>query len=151
MQLKSMIRVGVVSDRDPVRCAVRVIFPDQDEMVSGWLPLVVLQARETKEFALPDIDETVVCIFLGSGIEKGYCIGAIYTSDREPPTSNGDERGVWFPDGSHVVFDRAAGMLVVNAMGNVSVTAPSTTITGNVTINGSLDVSGSITRGGEPV
>lgn len=147
--LKSLVRVGIVSDRDPKRCAVRVIFADQDAMVSGWLPVVVLQARDTRDFALPDIDETVVCVFLGSGLEAGFCLGTIYTS--AAPAISGDERGVWFPDGSHIVFDRASGTLVINAAGNVKVTAPNTTIEGDVTINGNLDVSGTITRGGVPL
>jgi len=149
MSLKSLVRVGVVSDRDAERCAVRVIFRDQDELVTDWLPVVVPQTKETKDFSLPDIDEPVVCIFLGSGLEAGFCLGAIYTG--ASPAASGDERGIWFPDGSRVVFDRASGTLVVSTAGSVSVTAPSTTIDGNVTIKGNLDVSGTITRGGEPL
>lgn len=145
--IKSMVRVGIVSDRDPKRCAIRVIFPDQDNLVTDWLPVVVTQALKTRAFSLPDIDETVVCVFLGSGVEKGYCLGAIYDEDNVS-ASSGDQSGVWFPDGSRVVFDRSSGVLTVEAKGGVSIKAPTTTIDGNVHITGNLTVDGGITRGG---
>lgn len=144
--MKSMVRVGTVSDRNPNSCSVRVVFSDQDDLVSDWLPVVLPQALNTRDFSLPDIDETVVCVFLGSGIEAGFCLGAIYTDAN--PVGNEEQRGVWFPDGSYVVFDRETGTLTVAANGGVIITAPSTRINGDVRITGNLIVEGSITRGG---
>lgn len=144
--MKSMVRVGTVSDRDSELCAVRVILPDQDDLVTDWLPVVVPQALNTRDFSLPDIDETVVCVFLGSGVEAGFCLGAIYTDAQA--AGNENQRGVWFPDGSQVIFDHATGNLTVIAKGSVIITAPSTMINGNVRVTGNLVVDGSITRGG---
>lgn len=144
--MKSMVRVGTVSDRNPDSCSVRVVFSDQDDLVSDWLPVVLPQALNTCDYSLPDIDETVVCLFLGSGIEAGFCLGAIYTDAN--PAGNGEQRGVWFPDGSHVFFDHKTGTLTVTANGGVVIKSPSSTIDGNVRIVGNLVVEGSITRGG---
>lgn len=147
MDLRNLIRVGVVSDRSTKLCAVRVVFEDQDNLVSGWLPVILPQTGSTKDFMLPDIDERVVCLFLGNGIEAGFCIGSFYAGGL-PGGVSGDKRGVWFEDGSYVEFDRATGTLRVKAQGNVAVMAPAVTIDGNVTISGNLAVGGTFTHGG---
>lgn len=145
--LKHLIRVGTVSNRNPGRCAVRVIFDDLDRLVSDWLPVVVPQALHTRDMALPDIGETVVCLFLGTGVESGFCLGAVYAE--AAPAGSGSERGVWFPDGSSAYYDREAGELHVAAKSSVVVKAPSVTIDGDARITGSLSVEGDLLQGGD--
>lgn len=140
--MRNTVRLGTVTDHDHDSCAVRIVFEDQDNLVSDWLPVVVPQAEGARYVSLPDVGDTVIAVFLGNGIEAGFCLGAIYIS---APPGTANQNGVWFPDGSHVYYDRAAGVLTVQAASNVAITAPTVTITGD------LDVSGSITRGGVPL
>lgn len=134
--LQNLIRVGVVSSRNPEKCAVKVIISDQDNMVSNWLPVIVPQSLKNKDYALPDVGEQVVCLFLGNGIETGYCLGSIYSEADVPPTNNGNKRGTWFEDGSYVEWDRGTGDLTIRAKGNINIIADGDiTITseGNIT------------------
>ncbi|HJU29769.1 MAG TPA: phage baseplate assembly protein V, partial [Candidatus Binataceae bacterium] len=57
-----MFRVGLVNAQDPAKCAVRVAFPDRDQLQSWWLPVVVLKTQNDKSYWLPDIGEQVVCL-----------------------------------------------------------------------------------------
>lgn len=141
MKIESMIRVGVVSDRSVGRCAVRVIFEGQDQMVSDWLPVVQPLAGNARFFALPEVGGSVICLFLGTGLETGFCAGMYYTGG-DVPAADGNKIGVWLPGGNYVELDQETGALAVRATGGVSITAPTVSIIGN------LSVSGSITRGG---
>lgn len=147
MVLRNLIRIGIVSDRSADECAVRVVIEDQDELVTDWLPVIVPSAGRTKDFILPDVGDRVVCLFLGNGLEAGFCLGSYYSGD-VPSGATGDKRGVWFEDGSYVEFDRNAGILRVKATSSVAVTAPTITIDGNATVTGNLTVNGRIFGGG---
>lgn len=128
-----MIKIGVVSTADQASGSVRVTFADRDDMVSAPLP-VITAGGWGRGIALPDPGETVLCVFLDNGQSAGFCLGAYYAGDEHPP-GNGNQRGIWFEDGSFVYYDRAAHMLQVKAARGVRV-------------EGDLIVTGSITRGG---
>jgi hypothetical protein len=105
MELEDIVRVGIVSVVDkPNRC-VRVIFNGQEKMVSGWLKVIksppfipakdVPQRTEHEaggsgyaEYAshkhdvivspwLPDVNDTVLCLYLPVFNGDGYVLGAI--------------------------------------------------------------------------
>lgn|GEM_PF-1713323 len=152
---KNMIRAGVVSTVDAKRCTVRVSFPDQEGMVSDELPLLLQRG----DYTLPAVNDSVLCLFLGNGIQIGFCLGTYYMEDIAPPQTNPDRVGTWFPGGSYVYFDKATNALHIKAVGEVQIESNASfgadihiqggaTIGGNVTINGNLNVSGTITHGG---
>lgn len=74
----TLIRRGTVSSRSVDEGEVRVTFEDQDDSVSGWLPVVVPKNLEYDELAIPDINDSVVCVFLASGLEDGFCLGVLH-------------------------------------------------------------------------
>ncbi|KEQ22303.1 phage baseplate assembly protein V [Paenibacillus tyrfis] len=146
--LANMVRVGTVSVIDPDRCAVRVVFPDRDDLVSDFLPVVVLPG----EYVLPKVNDRVLCLFLGNGLETGFCLGSFYFNASPPPTTAPEKRGTWYRDGSYIDFDEASGTLAVHAKGKVIIKAASgLEIAGDVHISGNLTVDGSITGGGVSV
>ncbi|MCM3632928.1 hypothetical protein M3180_06330 [Paenibacillus camelliae] len=67
-----------MSDVSVSRGEVRVLNPDQDNKVTGWLPVVVPRHLKNNAAALPAINETVVYVSLGSGLEAGYCLGVFH-------------------------------------------------------------------------
>lgn len=75
----NLIRVGNVSDIDASRLAVRVVMPDRDDLVSGWLPLCrpPLRYDEYTALVMPEVGEQVLCLFLGNGLEAGFWLGTI--------------------------------------------------------------------------
>lgn len=86
MLAQNIIRVGVVSSSDPGRQAIRATFPDRDDQVSDWLPVIIPPIKteytvngETLclEIEIPKLDEEVLCIFLGNGLETGFCVGKV--------------------------------------------------------------------------
>ncbi|MFX3635459.1 MAG: hypothetical protein ACE3L7_04175 [Candidatus Pristimantibacillus sp.] len=74
----TLIRVGIVSDRNVAEGTVKVTFEDQDNMVTDWLPVVVAKNLENSSTAIPNINDTVVCAFLASGLEDGFCLGVLH-------------------------------------------------------------------------
>jgi len=70
------IRVGTVSDRSIADGEVRVLFEDEDDRVSDWLPVIVPKHLEDSSTAIPDVNDTVMCAFISN--EDGYCLGVIH-------------------------------------------------------------------------
>lgn len=99
-------RYGYVSDFDPDRMMARVRFPDLGDLISGWLPVGVMNSLNNHdEFAL-DIDEHVFCIMMGSGVEEGIILAAIYDDKNKPSNKNREQRYTKFQDGTEIFYDR---------------------------------------------
>ncbi|MGO4540381.1 phage baseplate assembly protein V [Paenibacillus sp. 2TAB19] len=123
------IKVGKVSTVNAALAAVRVTFPDSDDLVSPELPLLVTPGV----YALPEVGASALCLLFGGG--AGICLGSYY-NDHDPPMNVIPSRyGTWFADGSHVYYDKAAGELKIKAASKVH-------------IEGDLVVSGTINHGG---
>jgi len=153
----NLTRVGIVSAVDVAKAAVQVVFNDADEMVSNWLPVLQMYAHKNKFYALPDVGEQVLCMFLASGLENGFVIGSFYSDEDTPPVSDKDKYHMKFEDGTTIEYDRNAhkltaevkGDLIAEVDGKVELTCPTlkvdcpdSTFTGKVTIENGLVVSG---------
>ncbi|MBP1924588.1 phage baseplate assembly protein gpV [Sedimentibacter acidaminivorans] len=68
--VKNIIKVGQVSSINFNKSSVKVTFPDKDNIVSNYLPIL------NPGYYIPKIGDQVVCIFLGNGIEQGFCLGS---------------------------------------------------------------------------
>lgn len=60
------------------------------------------------DYAMPDLDEDVVCLFLPCGSVEGFVLGSFFTGELEPPASRQDIRMVMFKDGTTIAYDRDA-------------------------------------------
>lgn len=145
-----MIKVGKVVAVDARTCRVRVQLPDNDGVVTYWLPVVVNKSQKDKFYWLPDIGEEVVCVFLEHGIEQGFVLGAIYNEKDKVPVASKEKFHIRFEDGTWIEYDRKAHKLTATVNGDIEITANSqkiasiTTHNGNVLINGDLVVNGEI-------
>jgi len=72
----NLLRVGIVSSVDESLKAVRVVIEDQDDLVTGWLQVIVPPIAGIS-IQFPAVGDMVLCAFLGSGIETGYCLGKV--------------------------------------------------------------------------
>ena len=135
MDIKSLVRVGVVSSVNPANGTARVAFNALDSVVSYDLPIITRGSKADKDYWIPDIDEQVLCLmqpdYNGRGSCVGYIVGTFYSSVDSPAENNADVRAIKFSDGTVIKHDRATGDLSVNATGNINIKAA-----GTITING---------------
>ena len=108
--LNPTFRVGIVQQQDPAHAKVRVVFPDYDEMISWWLPVVFAKTQDDKVYWIPDIGEQVVCL-MDLRDEAGAVLGAIYSSADVPPVNSADKFHIAFKDGARFDYDRVAHVL----------------------------------------
>ena len=118
-----LIRVGEVTTVDPAKLTCRVTFDDDAGYTSAELPVLQPNTFKNKDYALPDIGEDVLCLFLPGGVERGFVLGSFYAGNVTPPASSQDVREVKFSDGTVVKYDRSAHKLTADVKGDVSVKA----------------------------
>ena len=127
--------------QDAVNCRVRVRFPDRNNMLSYWLPIVVTKSQDDKAYWLPDLGEQVVCT-MDEHDEDGAVLGAIYSSvDTTPAGVSANIRQLLLSDGANFKYDKGTHALTVAlpAGATMTVTANGATIeidsSGNVLIS----------------
>lgn len=131
-------KIGEVSSINPARCTARVIFDDENSMVSYDLPIMQRNSLGNRDYQMPDIGEDVLCLFRSDGFEDGVIIGSFYAGDVEPPETTADRRTVVFKDGTRICYDRAAHTLTVTIAGTEIVfdqQKGSITVPDSVTVN----------------
>ena len=169
-------KIGEVSSINPVKCTARVIFDDENSMVTYDLPIMQRNSLGNRDYQMPDIGEDVLCLFRSDGFEDGVIIGSFYAGDVEPPETTADRRTVVFKDGTRICYDRAAHTLTVTIAGteivfdqqngsimvpdsvtvncttatihaskSVTIDAPDTFFTGNITVQGLITGQGGFT------
>lgn len=171
--IPSLIKIGEISSIDPSKCTARVVFDDEDSIVSYDLPVLQRNSLKNCDYAMPDVGEDAVVLFFGEGQEDGVILGSFYAGEVTPPEATENRRTVVFDDGTRVCYDRSEHKLTVTIEGTEvvfnrqdgSVTVPNavtincTTATVNASssvtldtpktdITGVLNVSGLITGSG---
>jgi len=154
--LKNMIRIGKVSSINYDRGAVKVTFPDKDDIVSDFLPYLSF------EYNMPEVGDTVLCVFLPNGISKGFCLGQPYSLKNMPVQpgpqyyyKNIYDEAFYQYDKNSKTLTIDADNIVLNAATSIVLKAPTitldgeATITKNLTVNQNLTVSGTISAGGD--
>ena len=150
--LNGLIKIGVISSIDYAKGTARVSFEDDDEVVSYELQVLHTNTLQNKDYAMPDVGEDVICIFLPSGNEEGFILGSVYAGDTMPPENSGDFRTILFKDGTKISYNRATHELKATIEGteitanrqDVSVTAPNsitaTAKTATITASGAATI-----------
>ena len=137
MDIKNLFRPGEVVETDPEKCMVRVKFPDADELVSYWLQVVQLQTYDNQHYFMPDVDEMILCFYLGydpiTGI-AGFTFGSAFNEKDTPPESGQDIYYTKYKDGTRLKYDRKEHLLTANIKGDVLIT-----VDGNDGADGSVD------------
>lgn len=122
---RTLIREGVVTQVIPERCAVRVTFEDRDGLTSAELPILQPSCWRDKFYALPDVDDVVVCLMAPNDPNGnvGWVIGSRYHDKNEPPAQDIDISKILFDDGTWIQYDRAKHELRIEVVGNVVINA----------------------------
>lgn len=135
-QFAPPFRVGIVTAQQlsPFQ-AVRVQFPDRDNVQSWWLPIVQPKAQDDKVFWIPDVGEQVV-VLMDEHDENGAVVGAIPSNvDTPPGWASANMFGVQFSDGTIIRYDRGAHALTATVVSGGTATV--STGKGNQVVLGS--------------
>ena len=107
--IKNLIRLGVVSSKNPSNMTVRVVFDGKENLVSAELPVLNRGSQQVKDYWLPDVNE-------------GYVLGSHFSTQDAPVKTGDGIRRIDFGDGSYVEHDRSSGNLTIHATGVVTIT-----------------------------
>ena len=125
MDIRDIVRTGIVCDRNGAKGTVRVTFPDKEDLVSGELPVIMMGSHGTKEYHLPEEGTQVLCCFMpnpsGRGMNDGFVIGGFYSVEDPPEQTDPKVRCIKLPDGCYIKFD-GAGNIAIHATGNLTLT-----------------------------
>ncbi len=103
---EDLIKIGEVSSIDPARCTARVVFDDENSLVSYDLPVLQRNTFGNRDFQMPDVGEDVLVLFLGPGQEDGIIVGSFYAGEVSPPEATSERRTIVFKDGTRLCYDR---------------------------------------------
>lgn len=92
-------------------------FPDVDDLLTQWLPVVHSKTQDDKQFWTLDVGEQVKCL-MDDRLEDGCILGSIYSEVDIPPTDDVDEYGVTFKDGGWFSYNRRTGLFTALIMGD---------------------------------
>jgi phage baseplate assembly protein V len=147
--LKNLFRVGFVSAISYQAGTVSVTFPDKDGIVSDYIPYLSF------EYEMPAIGDQVLCLFLGNGLAKGFCLGRFFYAGNKPVTPG---QGVYYKvfaqdTNAFLKYDKNSQTLTLTAAnmifnGNLTVNG-STSINGNTAITGNTNIKGELTATGD--
>lgn len=122
MNIKSLIKEGIVSSVNPEKCSARVVFPDKDSLVSAELPILQPAGMKNKFYSLPDVGDSVVCLFAPNSQDgTGFIIGSRYDDKNSPPAQLQDISCIKFSDGTTISYNRASHLLAINCVGNIKI------------------------------
>lgn len=123
VQFAPPFRVGIVTAQQVTPFpAVRVKFPERDNIVSYWLPLSVRSSQDDKDFWMPDIGEQVLCL-MDEHDENGAVLGAIYSNvDTPVGWAAVGVRGFQASDGAVVTYNRNTHVLTAQLPNGAAVT-----------------------------
>lgn len=111
---------------------------------------------------IPDIGSQVLCLAIGNNLNSLVYLGSLYRKTNNTPTDDKylQSYGIYGKDGHFIGIDKLEQTfkliytgkinidkiqeMTINVSGNVNLTAPTTTINGDVKVNGKMDVTGPI-------
>lgn len=140
------MRVGIVKQQDLSMARVRVVFPELDQMMTYWLPIVVQKTQNDKAYWIPDIGEQVICM-MDPHYEAGVVLGAIYSQSDPTPVASANKFHLGFKDGAAFEYDRAAHVLSMSFADGTSITYNAGTSTLNLSGGAAASVQVSVPNG----
>ncbi|WP_219908494.1 phage baseplate assembly protein V, partial [Brevibacillus brevis] len=114
MDMKNILRVGIVSSVDERDATARVVFGDREDVVSYNMDILSRGSFLLKDYWLPDVNEQVWCLFLPTGNADGIILGSTYNQEDPVPIKNKNKRHIRFGDGTFIDYDRETHTLTID-------------------------------------
>lgn len=103
--VRNLVKVGQVSSIDPEKGTVKVLFLDKDDIVSDDIPMLHF------EYHMPEVEDQVLCLFFGNGLERGVCLGRFYSDVSLPPANDKDLYKKQVDDDMHIQYHKKTKIL----------------------------------------
>ncbi|NOU49978.1 phage baseplate assembly protein V [Pseudoalteromonas sp. JBTF-M23] len=145
-RLERLLACGEVVDLDPVGHRVKLVLPGHDNVQTDWLPVISRRALGVQIYTIPKMGEQCWALFVPfSGMERGVVLGATYNDTDTPPIDNPAQTWMQFEDGTTFHYDQDQHHCELNMpAGTLVITAPHTTINGDVQVNGNTIMDGTL-------
>lgn len=123
-EARDIVKEGIVSEVYPERHSARVTFEDKADLVSAELPIMTLCAQDNKFYSMPDVGETVICLFAtNDGTSgEGWIIGSRFHDKSVPNAKKQDVTRIDFKDGTNIEYDRKSHAMKIECKGTLEIT-----------------------------
>ena len=111
-----MYKTGLVTNINENTARVRVTFPDLDNVLSNWIPVVYPFTNNDKAYYMPSLNEQVACI-MDENLEDGCIIGSIYSDVDKVPVADDNKFHILFEDGTFLEYDKQEHILTADVQG----------------------------------
>jgi phage baseplate assembly protein V len=105
-------RRGIVEEVDAATCRVRVRFPQEQDLLSGWLDVLQGSTHEDKYYRIPPKGNQVA-VLLDEQNEAGCVLGAVYSTADAPPADADNVVVVTLSDGFEIKYNKTTHVLAV--------------------------------------
>ena len=114
---------GYVTAVDEGTGRARVRVDDLDGIESYWLHILQGRVAEDQEAYWLDPGD-FVALLSDEKLEAGVILGCLYSEKNPPPINTRDKYYRRFSDGGLVEYDRSTGVLTLEAINRINITAP---------------------------
>ncbi len=115
----NFIKAGKVSEVDAEKGAAKVVFKENNNMVSSFMFVIHPFAGDNASFRMPNINDTVVCLMPAAG-GPGFIIGSIY-GENKPKVTDENKYNVIYDDNTMLEYDKKEHKLMVDIKGDAEV------------------------------
>ncbi|WP_064590437.1 phage baseplate assembly protein V [Streptobacillus moniliformis] len=140
-----IFKVGEVSDMDVEKGKVRVIFPQEDDLVSDWINILVPFSESHQDSYMLSKGQTVYCLFIPGMIEQGVVLG----SPMRKGPSNENEIKRTFSDGGF--WSYKDGILTLEPIEKIKINAKKIEINADVEISKNVKIKSDLTVDGSTI
>lgn len=154
--LLNLVRKGTIA---AVNHGAELCRVTSGELQTNWIRWITLRAGATVEWNPPTIGEQVLLFCPGGDPADGVALCGLYADSTPAPSHSPDKHARKYPDGAAIEYDHAAHALTATLPEGATVTlvspgsitvisdsvtidAPHTHVTGNVTVDGDVVASG---------
>lgn len=117
--MPTQLEYGEVTALDHKTCRLRVRLDDRDGLQTYWLQIPQRNTQGTQRRPLmPELGEQVAVLLDADGV-GGVYLGGIYSTAEPPPVVDEDTDYVRYSDGTVVAYDRVAGVMTLECVGEV--------------------------------
>lgn len=111
-------RRGLVRQVDPARHRVKVELPDEDHLLTDWLPVITRLSMGARSSVLPRVGSQVVVLLDEFG-EDGVVLGGIFSATDPAPGGDALLIRLDLEDGSVITLDPTQGVMTVDTPGRL--------------------------------
>ena len=147
-RLANAVRPATIAEVDLASARARARYgadPDDNPVLTGWLPWIGHAAGEDRAWRPPSIGEQVLLLAPYGELSAAWILPGAYRDAFPAPDASGAKSVTAYRDGAIVSYDAENHALaaVLPGGGSASIAAPDgIEITGDVTVNGDLTLNG---------